>query len=102
MQLEEQARTGEIGFMERFKIVWDECYSEFRHLTIQCRRDNAGRFIKDKPITNLILVGNREQVAEQLIEVPDDINNEEIEENYNRLGRENQDIMEENEQTSQE
>ena len=32
----------------------------------------------------------------------DDINNEEIEENYDRLGRENQDIMEENEQTSQE
>ena len=102
MQLEEQARTREIGFMERFKIVWDECYSEFRHLTIQCLRDNVGRFIKDKLITNLILVGNREQVAEQLIEVSDDINNEEIEENYNRLGRENQDIMEENEQTSQE
>ena len=56
VQLEEQAKKGEIGFMERLKRAWDECYPEFNHLTMQCLRDNAGRFKKDKTITNLILV----------------------------------------------
>ena len=33
--------------------------------------------------------------------MPNDINNEETDENDKRPGRENQDVMEENEQTSQ-
>ena len=53
-QLEEQARNQGIGFMERLKRAWDECYPEFRHLTIQCLRDNARRFKIDKTIANLI------------------------------------------------
>ena len=56
IQLEEQTRIGRIGFMERLKRAWDECYPEFRHLTIQCLQDNAGRFMKDKTITNPSLV----------------------------------------------
>ena len=67
--------------MERLKRAWNECYPEFRHLTMQCLRDNTGRFIWDKIITNLILVRNRG--------------------NDNRPGRENHDVMGENEQTSQ-
>ena len=55
VQLEEQAKN-EKGFMERFKRAWDECYPESRHLTMQCLRDNAGRFKEDKTIKNLILV----------------------------------------------
>ena len=102
VQLEEQARNRGIGFMERLRGAWDECYPEFRHLTVQCLRDNSGRFKKNKTITNLVLVGNKEEVTEQLIEVSNDINNEEIEENENKPGRANQDIMEENEPTSQE
>ena len=35
VQLEEQARNGGIGFMERLKRAWDEFYPEFRHLTMQ-------------------------------------------------------------------
>ena len=69
---------------------------------MQCLRDNTGKFKKEKNITNLVLVRDRAEVTEQLIEVSNDINNEEIEENGNRPGRENQDIMEENEQTSRE
>ena len=42
---------------------------------MQCLRDNAGIFKKDKTITNLILVRNREEVIEQLKEVPNEINN---------------------------
>ena len=102
VQLEEQARNRGIGFMERLRRAWDQCYPEFRHLTVQCLRDNAGRFKKNTTITNLVLVGNKEEVTEQLIEVSNEINNEEIEENENRPGRANQDIMEENEPTSQE
>ena len=102
VQLERQGRNGGIGFMERLKRVWDECYPEFRHLTVQCLRDNAGRFKKDKTIAKLILVQNRGEVTEQLIEVSNGINNEEIEKNDNRTGRENQNIIEEKEQTSQE
>ena len=101
IQLEEQTRIGGIGFMERLKRAWDECYPEFRHLTIQCLQDNAGRFMKDKTITNPSLVRNTEEVTEQLIEVPNDINNEEIKENEKRPRRKYQDIMEENEQTYQ-
>ena len=44
---------------------------------MQCLRDHAGRFKKDKTIPKLILVWNREKVTEQLTEVPNDINNEE-------------------------
>ena len=64
IQLEEQARNGGIGFMERLKRAWDECYPEFRNRTMQYLRDNAGRFKKDKNIANLILVRNREEVTE--------------------------------------
>ena len=85
--------------MERLKRAWDECYPEFRNLTIQCLQDNAGRFKKDKTIAKLILVRSREEVTEQLIEVPSNINNKEIEENDNRPGRKNHDFMEKNEQT---
>lgn len=60
------------------KRAWDECYAEFRHLTIQYLRDNTGTFKKNKTITNLILVLNREEVTKQLIEVPNDIKNEEM------------------------
>ena len=88
--------------MERLKRAWDEGYPEFGHMTMQCIRYNAGRFKKDKAITNLILVRNREEVTKQLIEVPNGINNGKIEEHDNRCGKENQDVMEENEQTSQE
>ena len=69
---------------------------------MQCLRDNSGRFKKDKTITNLTLVRNREKVTEQLIKEPNDINNGEIKENDNKPGRENHDTMEENEQISQE
>ena len=62
--------------MERLKRAWDECYPEFRHLTMQYLRGNAGRLKKDKTIPNLILVQNREEVTEQLTEVPNDVNNE--------------------------
>ena len=102
VQLEEQAKNGGTGFMKRLKKEWEECYPEFWHLAMQCLRGNARRFNKDKTFTNLNLVRNREEVSEQLLEVPNDVNNEEIEENENGPGRENQDIMEENEQTSQE
>ena len=51
---------------------------------------------------NLILVRNREEIKEELTEVPNDINIEKIEVNESRPGRENHDIMEENEQTYQE
>ena len=67
VQLEEQAKNGGIGSMERLKRVWGECYPEFIHLPMQCLQDNAGRFKKDKTIKNLTLVRNREVVAEQLI-----------------------------------
>ena len=102
IHLEEQARNEGIGFTERLKRAWDECYPEFRNLTIQYLQDNAGRFKKDKTIAKLILVRNREEVTEQLIEVSSNINNKEIEENDNRPGRKNHDFMEKNEQTSQE
>ena len=49
--------------MERLKRAWDECYPEFSHLTMQCLRDNAGTFKKDKTITNLRIVQNREEVT---------------------------------------
>ena len=83
--------------MERLTRVWGECYPEFRHLTMQCLRDNSGRFKKDKTITNLTLVRNREKVTEQLIKEPNNINNGEIKENDNKTGTENHDTMEENE-----
>ena len=102
VQLQEHTRNRAIGFMERLKRAWDECYPEFRYLTMQCLRDNAGRFKKDKIITILILVRIREEVTKQLLEVTNGINNKEIEENENRPRRENQDKMEENEQTSRE
>ena len=38
--------------MERLKRAWDEGYPEFGHMTMQCIRYNAGRFKKDKAITN--------------------------------------------------
>ena len=69
---------------------------------MQFLRHNTGSFKKDKAFTSLILVRNREELTGQLTEVQNDINNEEIEENDNIPGKENQDIMEENEQTSQE
>ena len=48
-QLQEQARNGGIGFMERLLIAhYDE--------TVECLRDNAGIFRKDNTTTNLILV----------------------------------------------
>ena len=87
--------------MGRWKRAWDECYREFRYLTMQCLRDNAGRFKEDKTIKNLILVQNREEVIEQLIEVANGINNEKMEAGEDRPGRESQDIMEENEETFQ-
>ena len=93
----EKKANGEIGFMERLKIAWDECYPEFIHLTVQCLRENAERFKKDKTFINLILVRNREKITEELIKVPNDINNKDIERNDNRAGRQNQDITEENE-----
>ena len=65
--------------MERSKRAWDKCYSEFR----QCLRDNTRRFKTEKTTATQILVRNREEVTEQLIEVPNNINNEEIEENDN-------------------
>ena len=102
VQLEEQAKNEGTGFMKRLKKAWEECYPEFWHLAMQCLRGNARRFRKDKTFTNLTLVRNREEVSEQLLEVPNDVNNEKIEENENRPGRENQSIMGENEQTSQE
>ena len=101
VQLEQQARNGGIRFMGRWKRAWDECYREFRYLTMQCLRDTAGRFKKDKTIKNLILVQNREEVIEQLIEVTNGINNEKMEAGEDRPGRESQDIMEQNEETSQ-
>ena len=78
--------------MERLKRAWDECYPEFSHLTMQCLRDNAGTFKKDKTITNLRIVQNREEVTKQLIEVPNYINYEK--ENDNKPGRKNHYIME--------
>ena len=69
---------------------------------MQFLRHNTGRFKKVKAFISLILVRNREELIGQLTEVQNDINNEKIEENDNRPGRENQDMMEENEQTSQE
>ena len=33
------------------------------YLAMQCLRDNTGGFKKDKTITNLIIVRNREEVA---------------------------------------
>ena len=51
---------------------------------------------------NLILVQNREEIKEELTEVPNDINIEKIEVNESRPGRKNHDIMEGNEQTYQE
>ena len=60
---------------------------------MQWQRDNAGIFKKNKTIKNLTLVCNRDDVTEQLIEVTNDINNEEIEENDNRPGRNNHYIM---------
>ena len=69
IQLEEQVRNGEIGFMERLKREWVECTQNSGIWLC-----NAWRF-KDKTIINLILVRNRE-VTEQLIEVPNEINNE--------------------------
>ena len=101
-QLEEQAKNEGTGFMKRLKKAWEECYPGFWQLAMQCLRGNARRFRKDKTFANLILVRNREEVSEQLLEVPNDVNNEEIEENENRPGRENQSIMGKNEQTSQE
>ena len=69
---------------------------------MQFLRHDTGRFKKVKALISLILVRNREELTGQLTEVQNDINNEKIEENDNRPGRENQDMMEENEQTSQE
>lgn len=56
VQLEEQSQNGEVKFMEELKRAWDECYSEFRHLVMQCIRDNAGQFKINKTIRNLSLV----------------------------------------------
>ena len=81
VQLEEQAKNEGTGFMKRLKKAWEECYPEFWHLAMQCLRGNARRFNKDKTFTNLNLVRNIEEVSEQLLEVPNDVNNEEIEEN---------------------
>lgn len=88
VKLDDRARNGGIGYMVRLKRAWDECYSEFRHLTMQCLHDNAGRFRKDKTITNLILVRNRDEVTEQLKEVPNKSNNGKIKKNDNRPVRE--------------
>ena len=52
VHLEEKARNEGIGYTERLKRAWDECYPEF----MQCLRDHTGQFKKDKTITNLILV----------------------------------------------
>ena len=87
--------------MERVKRALDECYPEFRHLTMQCLQNNTGWFKKDSNITKLILVQNREGATEQLIKTPNkranrSDNNEEIERIGKRPGRENYDIMEEN------
>ena len=40
--------------MERLKRSWDECYPEFKYMTMQCLQGNPRRFKKDKTIKNLI------------------------------------------------
>ena len=55
LRIEKQERRRRRGFMKRIKEAWDAIYEE-KPMSVQCLRDNAARFRKDKAVTDLIEV----------------------------------------------
>ena len=65
IELETEARVLGRGYMKRLKEKWDEKHLEYKNITAQCLRDNAGRFRKDLVLQNLMLVQTQEMQQDQ-------------------------------------
>ena len=58
---DEEERKNVKGFMKRMEDRWNAMYPTLKSASKQKLRDNALKFEKEKEITNLILVGKRQQ-----------------------------------------
>ena len=68
VMVDKEERAKGRGFMKRVKERWDMEYPDYQDASWQKLRDNAARFKKEKEVTNLILVRQREEIHQNMDE----------------------------------
>ena len=93
--IDEEERAKGRGFMKRVKQHWDMEYPEYQDASSQKLRDNAARFKKQKEVTNLILVRQREETHQNMDEqeVETEVEIPETQNNANKTGS-NEEVVE--------